>query len=607
MSGLLTSFNAGVSGLRASQIAINVASHNIANTDTKGYVRQHAVMVDSRYNLISVGGRNALNQVGLGTDVGCVRQVRDAFLDANYRLEVGRQSFYEMQYQTITEVEDLFGEMNGEQFQGVIEDMWRTLQELSKEPSSVVMRDLFTSSVDRFMERCGTVQEQLNEYQVHLNEEITTQVKQINKLAAQIDELNHQISKYEAGGFENANDLRDSRNRLLDELGSYIRIETREMMNGMVTVTAESMPLVVEDRHFTMGVEEIVWSDQEAQKNRMKLLKPVWQGNGGGDVFDSLDLSFDMDKNTDVGSLRGLLTARGTGVANYTDIPVEPTVEEYTDEGGTFDETGYLVAMLEFEDARRHFNQSVDPSSLMTVQAQFDRLVHGVVTLFNDAVCPNKEIEINDNGVLKKIWVLDEENAPIASDGIGTMGVEIFSRRGMERYTTETVTIVEGGVERTATVRRYNEEDPLDVASLYTVRELEVNPRLMKNSNLIPIMMNPSAGDTGGYIQDIINGIGEAFDVEFATLDPNTLSTYTFKDYYAAMIADIGTRGSLAKGTAENQTEVVRTIEDRRQQLIGVSADEEMVDLIRFQHAYNASSRYITVIDEMLEHLLTRM
>ena len=96
MGNLMASLNIGVSGLRTNQAAVNTSSHNLANVSTDGYVRQQVLMTDSNYTTIKVTS-NAIQQVGLGTDMGVIRQVRDAFLDKAYRLESVRLSFYESQ------------------------------------------------------------------------------------------------------------------------------------------------------------------------------------------------------------------------------------------------------------------------------------------------------------------------------------------------------------------------------------------------------------------------------------------------------------------------------------------------------------------------------
>ena len=112
---------------------------------------------------------------------------------------------------------------------------------------------------------------------------------------------------------------------------------------------------------------------------------------------------------------------------------------------------------------------------------------------------------------------------------------------------------------------------------------------------------------TGDYDMKTAAELVDAWNQVFATLSPNTLSQNNFMDYYTALIADVANTGQTLKAIADNQEVTANGVDDQRQQVMGVSSDEELTYLIKFQHAYNASARYISVVDEMLEHLLTHL
>ena len=122
---LMGSFYVGNSGLQTSQNALNTTAHNITNADTKGYVRQQTLLGDKDYNTLSVNVSGISNkQTGLGVSYQEVRQVRDVFLDRTYREESGRLSFYSTEYDAISEVETLLGELDGASFEESINDLW---------------------------------------------------------------------------------------------------------------------------------------------------------------------------------------------------------------------------------------------------------------------------------------------------------------------------------------------------------------------------------------------------------------------------------------------------------------------------------------------------
>ncbi|MGN0389754.1 MAG: flagellar hook-associated protein FlgK, partial [Wujia sp.] len=217
MAGTMGRMTIGVTGLQNSQYALNATAHNLINTQTEGYTRQQVLLTDRSYNKISTGSYYT-NSVGMGVLTAEIRQVRDNFADAAYRTESGRMNYYKAQYETVSEIENYFGELEGKDFNTTLNDLWSSLQELQKESNSIVTRSSFISNALTFVDRVHTIRSSLIEYQRNLNTEIKDQVKRINDLADSILELNQKIQAVEAGDIENANDYKDQRNAALDEL-----------------------------------------------------------------------------------------------------------------------------------------------------------------------------------------------------------------------------------------------------------------------------------------------------------------------------------------------------------------------------------------------------
>lgn len=567
---LMSSLYVGVTGMNVSQNSLNTTAHNLANINSPGYVRQQIVQADLTYQKWGVTAISTL-QKGLGTSIETVRQVRNMFLDKSYRQEIGRQTFYEEQYEAVNEVESVFGELEGVAFQNSLSNLWTSLQELAKEPDAIEVRATVVENAKSFLERATTISNQLQDYQTNLNSEITKKVNRINEIAKEISKLNKKIMSYESNGVENANDLRDERNNLLDELASIVSITYKENANGVVTVNAEGYPLVSETTTFEMGTTTV--------SDTSNLLKPIWISYDNVDVFD-LSNTPSTTNNTDVGSLKGLLFARGDREANYTDMLTD--VDTY--------------------------NKTINTSVIMSVQAQFDQLIHGIVTAINDILCPNIKVTVDDgNGGTKEIYILDEDNAPMGMDEPNyTVGEALFDRKTVDRYYIVpqlTYTDENGNTVTKQNVRVYNQEYKDDISSLFTLGEIEVNPAITSNYSLLPL----SANKQGDIDTKAANALLEIWDEKFAAVSPNSLTESNFKDYYTNFIGELATRGKELKSISENQAVVVKNIDEQREQATGVSSDEELTNLIRFQHAYNASARYFNVIDEMLEHLLTRL
>jgi flagellar hook-associated protein 1 FlgK len=575
--GSLGGLYIGASGLNVSQAALNTTSHNLANVDTKGFVRQQVVLTDSSYVKLGDSYMSPM-QKGLGADFAAVKQVRDSFLDQAYREEIGRQAFYESQYQAVSEVEGLFGELEGVSFQDTMNEFWTSLQELSKEPDSIVTRASLIQTAVTLVERSENISNQLKDYQINLNTQITNQVNRINEIGDSIKELNIKIRQYESTGVENANDLRDQRNVLLDELGKIASITYKENLNGMVNVNLEGVPFVND--------ETITYMSTIPINDTSEMLKPVWVSHGNADVFN-LDRKPSAQDNTDIGSLKGLLAARGQKQANYTDIPLRKDYES---------EAEYTLAI-------KDYNDEIESSVITTVQAQFDQLIHGVVTTINNILSPNKEVKLTND---TKIFILDTENAPVGMDPNHTMGEALFNRKSMERYSElQKIEIYDDeGNKVEVEARIYNGEDPEDNYSLFTIGEIEVNEKILQNYSYIALSSNSGSGD---FDIKAAEKLLTEWQKPFSTLSPNTLTVNNFNDYYNSFISEIANRGEQLNTISSNQSSMVESIDNQRMGVTGVSSDEELTNLIKYQHAYNAAARYVNVVSEMLEHVIMNL
>lgn len=597
MGNIMTSMYTGVAGLRTNQSSLNTVSHNLANVNTEGYVRQQIVTQDTIYNSIGASSVSML-QVGYGTNIQTIRQVRDVFLDKAYRVEVGREGFYKSQSEATQEIETLFGELEGEAFHDDISEFWTALQELAKEPDSIVKRSAVVSQASTLIERATSISSALSDYQKNLNTNILQKVDRINQIGEQIESLNRQIVRYESGS-ENANDLRDSRNLLLDELSELVKISYSEDSTGNVNV-------MIEGRQFVWDGD--VYGLTTIAEQSSELITVVWDDGRNTPLYD-LTQECKSENNSNIGSLKGVLIARGDERANYTDIPVQKEGESDDD----------------YKKRVEDYNKNTAPSILETTQAQFDQLLHGMVTAINDILSPNVDVDgfldnmgygnqnvtITMNGEevdLDSVKLWDEANAPVGMDPAQTPRQELFERKYTERYTEATMTYTDAnGNQQTKTVYVYNEEDPNDIYSLYTLGQIQVNEEIQKEVSLLPLSGTTNQGLTDAFDLDRCQALVDVFNQKFSTLSPNELTKYTFSDYYTAFIGGIATKGNMFETMAEKQEDVATNIDNQRSNLLGVSSEEELTNMIKYQYAYAANSKYINVINDMLETIINRL
>lgn len=558
---LMGSFYVGVSGLQTSQNALNTTAHNLSNIETEGYTRQQTLLEDRFYNTLGNASVSA-KQTGLGVQYAEVRQVRDAFLDLSYREETGRKEFYEIAYETSTEIETMLGEMEGASFHEALSDYWTSIQELQKDPSSAVVQGSFVATGLQFLERAQAVYEGLSAYQDNLNARVTDYVKQINEYGQQIKKLNDAIKRTEIGQ-EEANDLRDARNLILDKLSGMCNISYQENVDNVVEVQVEGTPFVCRDRVFEM--------DSKLDE-ATGFYTPIWPWNDDAEVFD-LDRLVNSADDTDVGQLKAILIMRGDRRANYTDLLTDREI------GGNH----YDVYNQGYTDADGKEKVATKQSVVLTMQAELDNLIHSLSTTINDILCNEQGKAYEDR------YYANEEDLPI----------ELFERLGeSKRYEYRNGTHGDGWY--------YIPEDisnaPVDVSSMYTLSNLKINPDLLKEPTKLSFMTKDKQVD-----QKKADALAESFRDPFGTLNPETNKEYNFTDYYDAMVVQVGNTGFIYKTIAESQNSTVVSLENARQAVAGTASNEELSNMIKFQNAYNAASRYINAVDAMLDHLINRL
>jgi flagellar hook-associated protein 1 FlgK len=134
--------------------------------------------------------------------------------------------------------------------------------------------------------------------------------------------------------------------------------------------------------------------------------------------------------------------------------------------------------------------------------------------------------------------------------------------------------------------------------------EIEVNPDILHNYSHIPLSNNTGSGE---FDIESAKELLSKWQEPFATLSPNTLTVNNFNEYYTSFMSEIANRGEQLNTISTNQASMVESIDNKRMEVTGVSSDEELTNLIKYQHAYNASARYVNVVSEMLKDIIDKL
>ncbi len=644
MANSFGSLFVGSSGLRGAQNALNVVANNLSNIDTKGYVRQRVAFEDEPYNQFAMASISS-QKSGLGVQIGDVLHTRDQFLDRAYRTENGRQSFYQVNYDAASEIEVQLQEMTGQQFHEAISDLYEAFAEYAKDPSSDVVQNLVVQKGQLFVSRAKGVYDGLISYQTNMNTKLRDDVNRINEIGKTIVDLNRDIQRIEAGGVETAMQLRDERDKLIDELSGLAKIEYNETWDGITKIKLEGVDFVTDGTYFKIGLQE---------DKATGFLNPYWQKlsdplkNDYAFVFDTS--ACDPKTNTDIGEVKGILLARGHEVANYLDLDTTQYVYENGAREGTVRRPG------------------LSDSVVMNSQAELDKLVHTLVTKINDFLSPTTTFsEYKPGGIesmklvtsspdstvpdsFSEVPVYDRFGMDTTQKTVGMVGRdangrlvtitsetrffddtdpalgsdfeipsrELFSRDGVDRYVwvdlldgksiTYDYTDAEGNP-ATKEIKGFYmyqaEDDSFNPDSLYTLNKLEINQEVLEKPSLIPHTYDRPNGRNIAY--DMAENIYNLWETVDYTINPSDDTPCSIQNFYTKWVGELATTGSIYKTTAESLESTRDNVEASRQQVIGVGSDDELTDMIKFQNAYNASSRYINVVSSMIDYLLNSL
>lgn len=601
------SFYVGNSGLVNAQNAINVTANNLANVDTPGYVREQVRFSDKSYiTRVNPTIRTNMQQNGLGVSVSDVAHARDIFLDKAYRRENGRSEFYSSMYNAVAYVEDILQETDGEEFKQSVADLWKAFQEFGKDPSNSTNQSLILQKSELFLSRTASVYSDLQKYQENINEEISDKIDRVNEIGKRVNELNYEIMKVESNGLETAMTLRDERDYLIDELSGYLNIEAKENSTGQVIIKAEGVTFVDED-----GFNKIGLRVKESAKGT-GFYTPFWghlsdaaKGETGyTDVFDfSMDIS--TEYNNDIGSIKALLYARGENYGEYEYLDTEAQAN----------------FSQEFKD--KYAYSKIDDCVVAETQAEVTYLLHKVILAMNDIMVPNKTMSADEiqaaagngatsitaydaNGkeyqITSSTKILDAENCNVGADK-KIPPEELFVRDNCERYTEVTYKDQNDNFQ---TLYVYNEEDEYDTNTLYKIGNVSINPDLLKEVTKMPVYRQNGTADSNGAVDmSLGTKITAAWQQTSMVIAPDDTVPCNFEDYYDKIIDRLGISGNVYYTASQTMSATVASVDNQRQQVIGVSSDEELTNMIKYQSAYNAASRYITVISEMTDTIVS--
>lgn len=634
MASSFAGIEMGKRTLMAQSSAINTAGHNISNADTEGYSRQRVKVTafDPIYRP-DLSREMTPGQIGQGITVESIERIRDEMLDKRIVAQSNQESYWETREKYYSMIENVYNEPADISVRTTMDKFWESWQELSMYPESTPARQAVVTRGDTLV---GAIQNQytaLSGIGTLLNDDIESSVRQVNDIANQIAAVNEEIVKSKAMG-DNPNDLLDRRDLLVEKLSKLINVttDTRDSDEFMVHLDGHILVQGSVARQFAVdplvennGYSQVIWADTE---NVAQI--------SGGSLGALIELR-DVDIRSEVQNLntmtmnfadlvndvhRNAIGANNvTGLDFFVEQPFVTNVNGNYDRDGDGVEDSTYVFRMSGKNALRETEQ-VGLEGVMTIAGKTGTIevpynatdtVSDIVKRINNSDGEVKAyLDKNNKLVLKATASFAMENPDFVIRHVEDSGHFLVGYAGLLRargeegafdfnqanavnaLVADTAEVVSGRIEGGAQFA----VAPVANPSGY----FAINPAL--KSDVLSVAASYPINNTSRE-----DGDGRAA-LEIASIRNSAVmigKATTLDDYFAQSVTNVGLKGEQAETNVMSQNAIMNDLRSLRESISGVNIDEELADIIKFQHGYNAAARYVTVVDEMLDTIINRL
>ncbi|MBV4445931.1 flagellar hook-associated protein FlgK [Clostridium tyrobutyricum] len=617
MPGLFSIFNTAKSGLFSQQTAINVTSHNIANANTDGYSRQRANMVTTTpYTMPSMDGAAGAGQLGTGVTVESIQRIRDSFLDYQFRVQNSISGQYSAQDKILSQVENAFHEPTDTSISSLLSGFFTSWQNLSdsSQNASTVAQQAYQLTND-----LNNVSSQLTKIKSDTNTDLKSTIGTVNGYINQLNQLNKQIQSVTIAG-QNPNDLMDSRDLILDKLSNEFGISVTETDNGGIDVTtADSSTSKVDGDNGIAPIDALT-------KKPVNIVQTVNSSDTQASTFSYVSA---IEKNAD-GTYNVTYYKRGDTTTD--DNKVNLTVSMTEDQAKELDECRVLWSDSNGVAYSVNNENTIDGSLGNASTVEFSKLalfkppagelkgymaVQNKVDKYQDTFNKfAKSLALSVNAIISQSSTFVVDNP---TDGSGEGGINNFFVNGDQKDSSKYSVTDENNITAaniTLNVAILNDPSKIKVASKYDSDGNTVGTTTDGNRALAVAQLANSLMDIAGI--NITNDDGTSADRDDRSelvkniFTPNsdignvysvgkTVGGSTMDNCYNDLVNKIGSEEQEAQSQVTNQAIQLSNFSQSRESVSGVSMDEEMTNLIQFQHCYQANAKMISTVDELLD------
>jgi flagellar hook-associated protein 1 FlgK len=586
----------GASGLRATQTAINTVSHNLANSETDGYSRQRVTTSSqaAEFGDPRRGGR--------GAAIESITRVNDRFVSEQVRRDRTLLGFFASRERALYTLESIYSEDVAPSINEGFDHFFNTLRDLTRDPSNRGARAHFISGAVGISDTFRAVHEDLRRLQLDIDQDITGRVEEINKLSAYVAQLNEQVV---AAGSASM-DFEDKRDEAIRRLSELVPITVLPQDSGTVNVQLNGVGTLVQD-HLAANIEAL------PDPTQSRLITLEFTGIGGVNRRD-------ITSRVDRGELGGLLTLRDETV------------------GGLLEEINVLAR--EFVSAvNAQHNAGFDLNG-QRGRDLFTARYTGEITADNLQV--NPDILADSDLIAISSGALRDPVTGDITGGVPGDALNGIALSNLQYMTREVISSVSEGSSYTGAVEvggtyngvfggiaaphdiDFNLEvvtagDPAAATFRFGSVEIRTGDTLDVNYPVDFVNALPNGLDNGGVgysvdeLNTILNGLGVNVNLEtngsqFAVNDEISVQLFargaTFNRKVAENLQLVGQEA--AKNYQQNEIYSTRLAQSETlsESVSGVSIDEELLDLSRFEKQFAANGKVIQAVNELMDSIL---
>jgi len=623
MASTFLGLNTGLSGLNFQQANLNTTAHNISNADRKGYSRQTVLSQASQ----ALRLRTSYGMMGTGVTTTGIDQLRNVYYDTKYRAANSKLSEYNAVNEQLSQLQSYMNEMQSESgYTELLAEVSAAMQDLASSPSDATYRTQFTQSVNNFTDLINEVATNYQKTQTDINNEIAIHVDTINSISSQIYTLNKQIMNIETR-YGNANDLRDQRELLVDQLSELVNVTVIEtpliykegnnevdsgttryevrIGNALLVDDMESRQLAVAARQEKInqndvnGLYDVYWVGlnntlgEEFNFNSgnvtglMKGLLEVRDGNNANPFEGTI---VGMQTGTADGSTVTIQLSEGMDI-DKLNLPKEGTItlncKDYYYEGfeAVYDADGKLNSFT-FK------NLTLQDDTGKRIQAPYD------ATIINRPASMGESIDCK--GIPYYMTELNEFVRTLSTymNNIFTKGADANGDPGMDLFTAPDI----NGNDYVLTSNANTASITSNGSNYYQLTALNwsINKEIMMDQNKMVV----------SYKEDIEQGNKDAKaileEMIYGMTDQNMYSQGTVAQFLQAVTTSQAVDISKYDSFTKNMDEVTNVINNQRLSISSVDSNEEAAALVMYQNGYNLASKVISVMNEVYDKLINQ-